>query len=128
MLGYSEAEVVGKKTPKIFHDPEEMAAHAEAMSIELGMPFQSGFQAAATKARTGVPDTQECTFVRKDGARLPILLNVTALRDEDGDIFGFLGMAVDLTERRDRERLLAERTREAEAATRAKSRFLVVRF
>jgi PAS domain S-box-containing protein len=105
MLGYREAEVVGKKTPDIFHDP-------------------AGFRAAAAKARTGVPDIQEVDFVRKDGARLPVQFNVTALRDEEGGIFGFLGMVVDLTERRERERLLAARTLEADAAMHAKTRFL----
>jgi len=105
MLGYREAEVVGKKTPDIFH-------HA------------AGFRAAAAKARTGIPDIQEVDFVGKDGARLPVQLNVTALRDEEGGIFGFLGMVVDLTERRERERLLAARTLEADAAMSAKTRFL----
>jgi PAS domain S-box-containing protein len=124
MLGYREAELVGKKTPDIFHDPAEMAAHAETMSIEPGVPISWGFRAAAIKARRGIPDSHECNFVRKDGARLPVLLNVTALRSEEGEIFGFLVMVVDLTERRERARLLAARTLEAEAAMRAKTRLL----
>jgi PAS domain S-box-containing protein len=124
MLGYREAELVGKKTPSIFHDDAEMAGHANAMSAEQGMPIEASFQAAAAKARTGVPDTREWSFIRKDGSRQPLLLSVTALRDDDGDIFGYLGIAVDLTERRERENLLLARTREAEAAVIAKSRFL----
>ena len=124
MLGYKECELAGKKSPAIFHDPDEMAVYAEAMSKELGTPIRSGFEAATAKARTGVPAIREMTLVRKDGSRLPVLLNVTALRGEAGDIFGYLGMVVVLTERRDRERLLIERTREAEAAMAAKSRFL----
>lgn len=36
----------------------------------------------------------------KDGTRFPVLLTVSALRSQNGDILGFLGIAQDITERK----------------------------
>ncbi|MEO8007751.1 MAG: PAS domain S-box protein [Betaproteobacteria bacterium] len=51
------------------------------------------------KARDGEIDAREWSYLRKDGARCPVLLSVIALRDETGKISGFLACANDLTAR-----------------------------
>jgi PAS domain S-box-containing protein len=108
MLGYSSAEVVGRSTPAIFHDPEEIAARAAELTLELGRAVKSGFEAFVAKAELGQPDEREWTYVRKDGTRLPVLLSVTALFDEAGASTGYLGVASDLSVRkRDEEKLRA---------------------
>src|ERR1019366_2344336 len=58
--------------------------------------------------RTGVPDANEWTFIRKDGTRLPVRLSVTLLRDAAGNINGFMGIAEDITERKKAEAALRE--------------------
>jgi PAS domain S-box-containing protein len=98
MLGYSAAELVGKHTPAILHVSEEVQARAKELSAELGRPVEAGFEAFVALARGGRVDEREWTYVRKDGSRLPVLLSVTALRDAEGVLTGFLGVANDLTE------------------------------
>jgi len=98
-LGYTAAEVVGKTTPAIIHDIEEVKARADELSQELGVPVEPGFEVFVAKARLGGPDEREWTYIRKDGSRFPVLLSVTALRHEDGEITGFLGISSDITER-----------------------------
>jgi two-component sensor histidine kinase len=73
------------------------------------------------RSRQQVADACEWTYVRKDGSRVPVLLTVTALRDEAKAIVGYLGVAVNLTQRKAQERellelnrLLAERTAQME--------------
>ncbi len=100
MLGYSANEVAGLQTPALFHDPAEIAARAQEFSTELGVTIEPGFEVFVAKARRNLPNEYEWTYIRKDGTRLPVLLTVTALRDTVDVITGFLGMAVDIAERK----------------------------
>ena len=103
LLGYSAAEVVGRHTPEIFHLPAEVAARAAHLSEKFGEPVAVGFETFVAEARRGLRSEAEWTLVRKDGSQVPVLLSVTALRDERGGIAGYLGLAVELTERKQAE-------------------------
>ncbi len=99
LLGYSPDEVIGIYTPALFHDPEEIVKRAEILSKELGRVIRPGMEVFYAKARLGIAEELEWTYIHKDGSRTPILLSVTALRDGTGEINGFLGIAIDITER-----------------------------
>jgi len=123
MLGYSSSEVVGLATPLKFRDVREMRKLAEDLSKKRGVPVPVGFEILledALDARLG----KEWTFVRKDGSCLRVLLTVRPLRNQEGSVFGHLGMAVDLTERNKIEEALRASTAEAVAANRSKAEFL----
>ncbi|WP_284197892.1 PAS domain S-box protein [Chitinimonas prasina] len=98
MLGFSAAEMVGKATPARFHDLQEVVARAAALSVELGEPIPVGFEVFVAKARLEGVEEREWSYIRKDGQRIPVLLSVTPLRDELGEIDGYLGVAHDLSE------------------------------
>jgi len=100
MLGYSASEMIGQCTPMNIHLEEEVAARARAFSNELGRTVPVGFETLVAKAREGLPNEHEWTYVRKDGSRLCVLLNVTGLRDASGEVTGFLGIASDITQRK----------------------------
>ncbi len=123
MLGYSSAEMVGKQTPALFHCPDEVRKRGEELSIEMGVPV-SGFETFVVHARRGRPQQSEWTYIRKDGTRLTVSLVVTAKRDSTGKVFGFLGIARDISELKRTENALAQAKDAAEAANRAKSEFL----
>lgn len=112
MLGYRADELVGRATPELFALREEVVARAQALSAELGVEVPPGIEAFVARARVVGVDENEWTYVRKDGTRLTVLLSVTALRGTDGVIDGYLGVAVDVTERKraqEGQRQLAER-------------------
>ncbi|HJV27824.1 MAG TPA: PAS domain S-box protein [Aromatoleum sp.] len=111
MLGYSAAELVGRATPQIFHDPEEMAQRAAALSREQGEPVNAGFEVFTVKPRRGQLDEEEWTYVRKDGVRVPVRISITALRGVQGAITGYLGIASDITERKRAEQAMLEQER-----------------
>jgi PAS domain S-box-containing protein len=96
MLGYTTEEVVGQKTPEIIHLASEVEARGYALSILLGREIK-GFDVFVEKARLGIVDEREWTYVRKDGEHLTVTLAVNCLRDADGNIIGFLGVAKDIT-------------------------------
>jgi PAS domain S-box-containing protein len=106
MLGYAAIEVVDKITPADLHDPEEVIARAKALSLELATPITPGFEALAFKASRGIEDIYELTYIRKDGSRFPAVVSVTALRDAQDRIIGYLGIGTDNTARK---RVEAER-------------------
>ncbi|MBM3882929.1 MAG: PAS domain S-box protein [Verrucomicrobia bacterium] len=112
LLGYQASELVGQTTPALLHDPAEVARRAEALTRELGRPIAPGFEVFVAKARDGGADENQWTYLRKDGSRVPVALSVTALFDADGAITGFLGIACDITERKQAE----EAVRAAQAA------------
>ena len=103
MLGYSAAEVVDKITPAELSDPRELIERAQALSIELATPIAPGFEALVFKASRGIEDIYELTYIRKDGSRFAAMLSVTALRDAEANIIGYLLIGTDNTARHQAE-------------------------
>jgi PAS domain S-box-containing protein len=106
MLGFSAMEVMNKITPADISDPKEVIARAEALSLELGTTIAPGFEALVFKASRGIEDIYELSYIRKDGSRFPALVSVTALRDAQDAIIGYLLIGTDNTAR---QRVEAER-------------------
>jgi PAS domain S-box-containing protein len=103
MLGYSADEVVDKKTPAELSDPQELIARAKSLGVELGTPIAPGFDALVFKASRGIEDIYELTYIRKDGGRFPAVVSVTALRNVQGVIIGYLLIGTDNTARKQAE-------------------------
>ncbi len=100
MLGYAAADVTNKITPAHISDPEELVARAAALSLELATPIAPGFEALVFKASRGIEDIYELTYIRKDGSRFPAVVSVTALRDAEEVIIGYLLIGTDNTARK----------------------------
>ena len=124
MLGYTAAEVVNRIRPSDIHDPQEVIAHAQALSVELSTTIAPGFEALAFKASQGIEDIYELTYICKDGSRFPAQVSVTALRDDDGAVIGYLLIGTDISLRKRAESELKQAMAAAENANRAKSDFL----
>ena len=122
MLGYAAADVVNKITPADISDPREVVARAQALSLELETPIAPGFEALVFKASRGIEDIYELTYIRKDGSRFPAVVSVTALRDDQGAIIGYLLIGTDNTARKQIEaeqEKLAQRLRDHQFYTRS---------
>jgi len=122
MLGYTASDVVNKITPADLHDPQEVIARAKALSQELGTTIAPGFEALAFKASRGIEDIYELTKIRKDGGRFPAIVSVTALRDGQGGIIGYLLIGTDNTARKQVEaeqKKLDQRLRDQQFYTRS---------
>jgi len=124
MLGYRADEMIGKNTSVIIHDPTEVEDRARELSEELGRPVEPGFEMFVAKLARAESDEREWTYIRKDGSRFPVFLCVTAMYDPQGHVTGYVGIARDITKRRQAEEKLHEAKLAAELANRAKSEFL----
>ncbi|MFM9863805.1 MAG: ATP-binding protein [Micropepsaceae bacterium] len=100
MLGYTALEVMNKITPADISDPQEIVARAKSLSVELATPITPGFEALVFKASRGIEDIYELTYIRKDGSRFPAVVSVTALRDAQDTIIGYLLIGTDNTARK----------------------------
>ncbi len=100
MLGYTAGEVINSITPADISDPQELIARARTLSAELATSITPGFDALVFKASRGIEDIYELTYIRKDGTRLPAMVSVTALRDANGVIIGYLLIGTDNTARK----------------------------
>jgi PAS domain S-box-containing protein len=122
MLGYAAAEVMNRITPADISDPQEVIARAKALSVELGTPIAPGFEALVFKASRGIEDIYELTYFRKDGSRFPAVVSVTALRDAQDAIIGYLLIGTDNTARQQVEeerKKLDQRLRDQQFYTRS---------
>ncbi|MGY4494710.1 PAS domain S-box protein [Pseudomonas sp. TE3610] len=97
MLGYTAGQVVGLCTPKMFHVPEELEQQAAHDKLAGARATDDDFDTLVRQCRTDGASTRQWTFVRQDGSRFPVTLMVTEIRDEEGDLTGYLGIAVDIT-------------------------------
>lgn len=102
MLGYTWGEVVGQSVAA-FHVAEEVEQRARLLSEELAREIAPGFAVFIAKLTRNQSDEHDWTYVRKDASRFPVSLAVTALHDSRGALIGYLGIASDISWRRQLE-------------------------
>jgi signal transduction histidine kinase/CheY-like chemotaxis protein len=123
-LGYLATDVVNRIKPSDIQDPAEVISRAQSLSAELGTVISPGFEALAYKASRGIEDIHELTYICNDGSRFPAIVSTTALRDDYGDIIGYLLIGIDNSAPKRVERELNVAMANAERANLAKSNFL----
>jgi two-component system sensor histidine kinase EvgS len=99
MLGFAAADVVNQLTPADISDAQELIARATSLSLESDTPIMPGFEALVFKASRGIEDIYELTYIRKDGSCVPAVVSVTALRDVQEKIIGYLLIGTENTAR-----------------------------
>ena len=107
MLGYAADELVGKQTPEFWHDLDQVLERAQLLSLELGREIRPGFETFVARVVQGESDEREWTYVAKSGRRFPVLLSLSQILDANGDPIGFLGIASDISEKKEAEAELA---------------------
>ncbi|HEX5710070.1 MAG TPA: diguanylate cyclase [Sulfuricurvum sp.] len=106
LTGYKASEMIGKQTPAIFHYAPEIAKRTLQFSNELGIPIEPGFDTFTIRSQYNLPNEFEWTYVRKDGKHVPVSLSISALRDNEGIITGYVGIAKDLSKIKENQQKL----------------------
>ena len=123
LLGYSAEEVVGKQKPGIFHKKDEVLAYAQNLEKQYQEKIDL-HDVFTYKINRGELETSDWTYVRKDGSTFPVQLVVSAIKDENGNTKGYLGVSADISTLKAMEHSLLKAKHKAEAANRSKSEFL----
>ncbi|HEX6178600.1 MAG TPA: EAL domain-containing protein, partial [Thermoanaerobaculia bacterium] len=109
LLGYSAAEMIGRRSLLDIHVAQEIADRGAALSRELRRPL-GGFEVLVHRAAREEVEEREWTYVLAGGERRTVLVSVTALRGDDGAISGFLHVGTDITERKQAEEMLRKQS------------------
>ncbi len=123
-LGYKAKELIGRNNPLIFHDRTEVLLRAKEISKELQYDIPVGMEVFLAKARLGLHNEHEWTYICRNGSKFPGLLNVTAMRDDQNEIIGFLGIAINISERKKVEQELHKSLEKEKELSELKSRFV----
>jgi PAS domain S-box-containing protein len=110
MLGYKAEEVVGRKTPVLFHDPAELEMHASELTLETKEIVTPDFHLFKTIVKGLTNKTGEWTYISKAGEKIPVKLSLSSVKDENGSLIGYIGIASDISA----EKKATEALRESE--------------
>lgn len=107
-LGYDAVSVIGKETPALWHDKDEVVLRAKELSQELNSDIKPGFDVFIMNPQKFEKESREWTFWRKDGSKFPVNLTVTCIRNNKDNIIGYLGVIEDITDRKRAEEEILE--------------------
>ncbi|MEJ2884140.1 PAS domain S-box protein [Pedobacter sp. GR22-6] len=123
LTGYTASEMIGRQSPALIHDPREIALREEELLLEYNTPIK-GVRVLVYKASIEGSEQREWTYIRKDGSKFTVSLVVSAMRDTNYNLIGYLGISTDISERKQAEQELEKAKLLAEQANVAKSEFL----
>lgn len=107
LLGYTSHEFNQNMNIRLLHDKEEVFQREQLLSKRYPGEI-SGLDVFVLRAKQGKIDTREWTYIRKDGTRFPVQLAITSIKDEKGEITGYLGVASDISNLKNIENELRE--------------------
>ena len=122
--GYKQWEVVNKQTPLIFHKKDEINIKRTALYNKFGIKVESDFSVMVEKSRRNIHEEEQYTFIRKDGTSFPVSLTITAIRDKEKSITGFMGIVIDISKRKKAEEDLQKALEKEKDLNELKSRFV----
>lgn len=123
-IGYLQSEIIGKHTPVLFHDKKEIERKRKFMEEEFDIKIESDFAVLVEKAKRGLHEDEQFTYIRKDGSKFPVSLTISSVINKSGKITGFMGVAFDVTERKKAEDTLRQSLEKEKDLNELKSRFV----
>ena len=121
LLGFTAAEMVGKRTSSLFFDLGQLAVMKESLALVLGRePTTADVFNEVASGRGG----QEWVLVRKDGSTFTASMRVSPMVDGWGVVTGYLGIVYDISRQKEFEGSLRAAMVRAEESSTAKSQFL----
>lgn len=123
-IGYQELEIVNKTTPVIFHDKKEIENKRLKLFSEYGINLTNKFDVLVEKSKRHNHEEEQYTYVRKDGSTFPVSLTITSIRNYNGVITGYMGIAIDISERIKAEKDLRKALEKEKELGELKSRFV----
>lgn len=122
--GYTEKEVINKRTPILFHDMEELSRKRKKLIKDFGLDNIDDFSVLVERSNRNVHTEEQYTFIRKDKSRFPVVLTISTIRNAAGIITGYIGIAIDISDRKKAEENLIESLKKEKELSELKSRFI----
>jgi len=107
MLWYKAEELVGKQTPLVFYDREEIEVRTKLLSTKYGTPVSVNEVIFFVSRAQRMDDEAEWSFIRKGGTHISVQVTVTPLVGDGAEDSGFMITAYDVSERKRREEYIS---------------------
>jgi PAS domain S-box-containing protein len=98
-LGYTQQEILNKKKATLFHTKNDIKRTRRELQKTFGIKITNPFDVLVEKARRNIHEEEHYDYINKSGELFPVSLIVTALRDSKRNIIGFMGVAMDISQR-----------------------------
>jgi PAS domain S-box-containing protein len=100
LLGYESDDLTGKQSFLLLHLEEELAKRATTLRAETNEEHK-GIDILLAQLRKGkLSERREWTYQTKGGEKIPVSVSLSAIKNEKGDLTGFLSIATDIREQR----------------------------
>ena len=96
-FGYKAEDMIDKEKVFILHDEAEVKRREIELSKKYGKEIR-GFDVFTTGAKIKDYESLEWTYIRKNGERFPVQLVVTAIKNAQDEITGYVGVATDISQ------------------------------
>ncbi len=123
MLGWPVGSLVGRERMDAILEPAAAQALARHLGEAYAQPIAADWTALRALAQHREPP-REFVLRHRRGRAIPVLLALSAVRDDTGAMVGLLAVATDLTAIKRLERALRDSEARAREASQAKSAFL----
>lgn len=123
-IGYSQEEAINKMSPVAFHQKSEIMVKRKELFNTFGITVKDDFAVLVEKSRRNIHEEEQYTYIRKDSTSFPVILTITAIRNGNGEVTGFMGIAIDISERNKAEQDLRESLKKEKELSELKSRFV----
>ena len=123
-LGYTADEIVNRQTLALFIVPGDLNSFADDVSKKLNRTINKDFEVLAALSELNQSNGIECHFQKKDGSTFFVSLDVTPFKDAQGVVNGYLGIAIDISEKKIAEAELRAALEKEKELNELKSRFV----
>ncbi|MBC7368682.1 MAG: PAS domain S-box protein [Undibacterium sp.] len=104
LTGYVAGEMIGCTKLTALLEPRELVDHAAELTTQLDRVVPPSFETLVWRTHeTGEPEEREWTFRHRDGRAVPVRLSLSAMRDAQGRLTGYLGIASGISAERQAE-------------------------
>ena len=124
ITGYSEGEVVKNFTLDIFHEKDDLERCKMELFEEYNIVVNTATDIIIEKATKNKLQGVECYYVKKDGSKIPVSISITSIYDYKNEITGFMGVVIDISERKKAEANLMNSLEKEKRLGELKSRFV----
>lgn len=107
LLGYTADEIIGKEKVSLFHLPEEV----KRVNADFKTQTENDGNIFSQKFRKEGHFQEEFTFVTKTGGHKIVSFMGTAIYDAENQVNGYLGIAIDITEKKAADKALIKEKR-----------------
>lgn len=99
ILGYSADELVGNSTPLVFHTPQNRLPKPHNKGTK-SQHVQCSRMDIVSRVELQENQIRESILFTKEGKGVNVLMSSRSLKDDSGKIIGYVGVAIDITERK----------------------------